>query len=327
MENNQEQNQDQNEPIEIDSWEKAFAAIDQREEETTKEVSTSKPDSNNASDTVTETSDEDTNAFSNVEDNSNGTEGELGDDSSILGTNGTEDQSDTENYQIDEHFIDEYKASLDEEIKDQVVKDVAEAYIKEGVRNNNGKLGATIRDKDICKYDDDKVPHFYNPETGREFSGDNPRKQAQEWVDAYNKELAEVFNKTCSEYYDTIADSKTGSLKVLEFESKYNSLDPIRKSMFDSIIEDYEVKDSDGDVVSYSCNLDRALEAVNRQVRVIQSSFGSKSESKPAGPAIDMPNTGKTHKVKKEHPEFKSVAEALEWEQDQLLEKQKKGKH
>jgi len=212
-----------------------------------------------------------------------------------------------------------------EDIRQRTLTDVAQAYIRQGARHQGNRLGANISDPDICKRDSDGVPRFYNPETGREFTGDNPRRQAQEWVDDYNRELAEAFNKTCSDYSQRLMDQEGGRLAVIEFAPKYKALDPVRRSMLDSILEDYEVTDSNGDVVSYSCDLDKALAAVNRQVAVIQRQYGqqaAKPKAEPSGPALDTPSTsgGKGDSAK---PQFKSIAEAMEWEQDQILARMK----
>lgn len=217
-----------------------------------------------------------------------------------------------------------YRESFMEDIRSRTIRDVAQAYIRKGARNTNGVLGATINDPDICKRDErDGMPRFYNPETGREFTGDNPRAQAQEWVDSYNRELADAYNKTCAEYSKQLMDKEGGRLAVIEFAPKYRALDPVRQAMLDSLLEDYEVTDENGDVVSYSCDLDKALAAVNRQVQVIQARYGQQAAAQqpkpaePSGPALDTPST--TGAQPGGRPQFKSLEEAMEWEQDQAL--------
>lgn len=213
------------------------------------------------------------------------------------------------------------------DIRERTINDVVQAYIKQGARHVDGKLGATINDPDVCKRDRDGVPRFYNPETGREFTGDNPRRQAQEWVEDYNKELAAAFNRTCAEYSKRLLDQEGGRLAVIEFAPKYKALDPVRRSMFDSIIEDYEVEDGDGNVIGYSCDLDKALAAVNRQVSVIKSRFANQQtapKAAPSGPVLDTPNSAGSKPGESNKPEFKSLAEAMEWEQDQIIARRKK---
>ena len=241
----------------------------------------------------------------------------------------TDEGLDWDDLDISEDGITEYRESLMEDIRERTLTDVANAYIKQGARNTNGRLGATINDPDVCKRDRDGVPRFYNPETGREFTGDNPRRQAQEWVDDYNRELSEAFNKTCQQYERQLMEREGGRLAIIEFAPKYKALDPVRRSMLESIIEDYEVTDDDGNIVAYSCDLDKALAAVNRQVRVIQQRFskqGAAAPAKPSGPALDTPSVGSTGGGGDGKPQFKSIAEAMEWEQDRLLERMKGSK-
>lgn len=220
--------------------------------------------------------------------------------------------------------VEAYRESFTKDIKDRVLRDVTKAYIDRGARNVNGRLGASINDPDVCKRDRDGVPRFYNPETGREFTGDNPRRQAQEWVDDYNRELGDAFNKTCQDYEAKLMQEEGGKLAVIEFAPKYQALDEVRKFMLDSILEDYEVTDSDGNVVAYSCDLDKALAAVNRQVAALQG-YGrqraqTKSAAPPSGPVLDTPSTAAGQQGGVTKPEFKSLAEAMEWEQNRLLE-------
>lgn len=220
--------------------------------------------------------------------------------------------------------VEAYRESFTKDIKDRVLRDVTKAYIDRGARNVNGRLGASINDPDVCKRDRDGVPRFYNPETGREFTGDNPRRQAQEWVDDYNRELGDAFNKTCQDYEAKLMQEEGGKLAVIEFAPKYQALDEVRKFMLDSILEDYEITDSDGNVIAYSCDLDKALAAVNRQVAALQGYGRQRAQAKPAtppsGPALDTPSTNTGQHGSTARPEFKSLAEAMEWEQNRLLE-------
>ena len=239
------------------------------------------------------------------------------------GADGGEDEDlDWIGVDLTEDEIKQQRESFLDDIRERTITDVTKAYIKQGVRNTNGRLGATLNDPDICKRDRDGVPRFYNPETGREFTGDNPRRQAQEWVDDYNRELADAFNRTCTDYSKKLMDKEGGRLAIIEFAPKYKQLDPVRRSMFESIIEDYEVTDDSGNIVAYSCDLDKALAAVNRQVKVIQERFANqqrKAPAAPTGPVLDTPSTGSQPADGSGKPQFKSLAEAMEWEQDQLL--------
>ena len=234
---------------------------------------------------------------------------------------------------VSEDDIKKYKDDLSEKLRDQATREVAQEFIKRGIRNTRGVLGATLDDPDICKRDADGVPHFFNPETGAEFRGDNPRRQAQEWVDDYNKELARVFNEACEQYEKELAKDSTPALAVVEFAPTYEKLDPIRKGMLDNVIQDYEVKDSDGKVVGYSCDLNKALALVERQITMIQSYAKEQAQQKPTeqpqagqadkGPALDMKTSSGAIPSTTDAPP-QSLAEAMERQQDLLLSQLKK---
>jgi len=318
-----------------DPWAAAFAALDREDEKAAEAASdtgdggggegvqggdSDLPDADKADDG------EDT-AAPAARDGS-GPEGVPGGPGDLGGADGAEDEGfDWGDLDVSQEGVDRFKKELLDDINQRTITDVAKAYINHGARHTNGRLGATIDDPDICKRDSDGVPRFYNPDTGREFTGDNPRRQAQEWVDDYNRDLANKFNSTCEGYSKKLLEQENPRIAVLEFAPTYNGLDPVRRSMLDSIIEDYEVTDSNGDIIGYSCDLNKALAAVNRQVRVIQQRYAKQAaqtpKEGPSGPALDTPSVGSNGDNGSQRPQFKSVAEAMEWEQDQILARMK----
>ena len=310
---------------EADPWAVAFAALGRQDEEAAEAA----PDTGegDGSGDVGDTEGADGSEGAAAPEGADGGEPEVlpGGSGDLDGAGGAEDAGlDWDGIDVSEDKVKEFRESFLSDIKERTINDVVQAYINKGARHQGNRLGATISDPDICKRDRDGVPRFYNPETGREFTGDNPRRQAQEWVDDYNRELADAFNRTCQDYSQRLMDEEGGKLAVIEFAPKYRALDPVRRAMLDSILEDYEVTDSDGDVVAYSCDLDKALAAVNRQVAVIQRQYSSRQAQQqqqakqPTGPALDTPST-QGGQQGGGRPQFKSIEEAMEWEQDQIL--------
>lgn len=318
-----------------DDWAAAFAALDKKDEEDSEaSVGGDAVGGDGGDKDVPDTDDADQGEGTPSPEAGDGGDAEVmpGGPGDLGGEDSQEDvRFDWNDLDVSEESIKNFRDSLMEDIKQRTITDVAREYVRQGARNTNGRLGATINDPDVCKRDRDGVPRFYNPETGREFTGDNPRRQAQEWVDDYNRELADAFNKTCADYSNKLLESEGARLAVVEFAPKYQQLDPMRRSMFEAIIEDYEVTDKDGDVIGYSCDLDKALAAVNRQVSAIQRRYASthtqqaKPTTPPTGPVLDTPSTN-GNLGSNAKPQFKSIAEAMEWEQDQILAKMRNGK-
>lgn len=322
----QETHEDQVGEVPVDPWVAAFAALDQKDEADTEAA----PDTGGQQGAVpmadADQADQGMGPADAEPDDGAEPEEMPGGPGDLGGDDSPEDEGlDWDGIDLSEDEVKEYRESFVADIRERTINDVVKAYIDRGVRHQGNRLGATINDPDVCKRDRDGVPRFYNPETGREFTGDNPRRQAQEWVDDYNRELSDAFEKTCQDYSQKLLNEEGGRLAVIEFAPKYKALDPVRRSMFESIIEDYEVTDKDGNVVSYSCDLDKALAAVNRQVKKIQEQFAKQAapapKPAPTGPALDTPSTTGASQGGK--PQFKSLAEAMEWEQDQILAKRR----
>ncbi len=313
----------------VDPWEAAFAALNKKPEDNVEAVASAGEPGENGSgdDTGSAGGQRELSDQTDGEDNV-GSQGDNGGFDPDLGRAGVEDVEPGEDLfsSLGSQDVEQYRTELNERVRNQAIDEIAKEFVKRGVRNTNGILGATMDDKDVCKRDEDGVPHFFNPETGQEFRGDNPRRQAQEWVDDYNKELARVFNNACAEYEKHLLKDAAPSIAVMEFAPKYRKLDDIRKGMFDDVISDYEVKDSSGKVIGYSCDLDKALALVERQIVRIQNYAKSKQSQQtqqPSGPALDM-KTSSGAIASGEQSAPKSLAEAMERLQDAQLAKIKR---
>lgn len=244
---------------------------------------------------------------------------------------------------------------LQSRVEERAVQETAELMLTRTdpngnpvVRSSNGVLGATINDPDIYRRDENGVPQFFNPDTGRPFTGDNPRAQAKQWVEDYNEEMRDAFNQIAQRRMEELEQEVAPAIALAKFTPTYDALDPVRQSMLDGIIGDYEVFDSKGKHIGYSCDLDKALAQVNRQVSNIKAqreaqraatgvsgasneihagqgvatpaqSVPSAGEIPPSGPAMDMKVGASTDSGVKPS-EFKSLAEAMEYEQSKQLE-------
>lgn len=325
------ENKEKPEETQVDPWAAAFAALEQKDEKPSAQT----PDDGSGSDepgqrgesqaeggAAPEPDADDNQAGARVDD-----DGSVGDDPGAGDDGGVDGQSDLGMEFSDEDVAASIKG-IDEEVEKQAIEDVAQAMKQSGkIRvTKAGKLGASIDDPDIYTKDEDGVPTYINPETGRPFTGDNPRAQAKQWVEDYNKELEQAFNKIAAQRVDELKKEKEPIVRTLKFAKTYKGLNDVQRDMLDSIIEDYEVKDKDGNAIGYSCDLDKALAQVNRQIEKLTNRGRAlhPAETKPAptSPAVDMPQS--TTSGENKPPEFKNLAEAMAWQQDQLLKKRGK---
>ena len=174
--------ENQGNQVPVDPWAAAFAALDQAGKEDPEAAAGSTGGSDDGSSTDSGSADgEGSDNLAGSDSSSD--EGNAGGLDSVV-------RGDTEEANnafggftgVTEESIQQYENESNERIRNRAIEEIAQEFVSRGIRNNNGMLGATLDDPDICKRDEDGVPRFYNPETGREFTGDNPRRQAQEWV-------------------------------------------------------------------------------------------------------------------------------------------------
>jgi hypothetical protein len=311
----------------IDSWEAAFAALEQRNKKEPEET----PADRDGQPDAGESGQAEGTSGSDAEPVAEGQSDDAQLDGTDTGGSGAVDGAAREtvsefDYSAEE--VNETISSIESSIEDQAVSDVANAMKASGkIRvTRDGKLGASINDPDIYTKDEDGVPTYINPETGRPFTGDNPRAQAKQWVDDYNAELEQAFNKIAKQRIDELKKENEPIVRTLKFAETYKKLNDVQRDMLDSLIEDYEVKDEDGNAIGYSCDLDKALAQVNRQISKLTERGKAlhPKQDKPAStePALDMPQS--TGSSENKPPQFKSLAEAMSWSQDQMLKKGRK---
>lgn len=312
----------------IDSWEAAFAALEQRNKKESEETPANRDGQLDAG----ESGQTEGTSGSDAEPVAEGQSDDAQLDDTDAGGSGAADGAAGEtvsefDYSAEE--VNETISSIESSIEDQAVSDVANVMKASGkIRvTRDGKLGASINDPDIYTKDEDGVPTYINPETGRPFTGDNPRAQAKQWVDDYNAELEQAFNKIAKQRIDELKKEKEPIVRTLKFAETYKKLNDVQRDMLDSLIEDYEVKDEDGNAIGYSCDLDKALAQVNRQISKLtergKALHPKQEKPAPTEPALDMPQS--TGSSENKPPQFKSLAEAMSWSQDQML-KQRKGR-
>lgn len=218
-----------------------------------------------------------------------------------------------------------YTASIEEKAIDETARlflDRADDKGNKLIRQKDGKLGATLSDPDIYRVDPQTgAASFYNPDTGKPFTGDNPRAQAKQWVEAYNESLRDAFNELAGKRQAELEKESAPVIQLLKFMPKYEKLDPVRRQMLDALLDGDEILDEKGKCIGYNTDLDRALDRVNRQVAAIKASQPKPEPKPPTSPALDLPSVGGGSR---DTGRFKTLAEALEAQQDAQLSKLKK---
>lgn len=185
------------------------------------------------------------------------------------------------------------------------------------VFNENGVRQASIND--LYQRDERGRVTFTNPDDpDRPFAS---RYEAQQWVDSYNAQVKAEWNKYAMEVRQRYVQDTMPAVRLMQFAPEYDAMDPKAQEVMDEIIAPYQVKDSSGMVIGFSCD----LRAAKQQAEKLCSMFGASAQqaapaapaAQPAsGPALDMRTSGTgNHQNAKEEP--KNLADAFKILNDQ----------
>lgn len=187
------------------------------------------------------------------------------------------------------------------------------------VFKENGINQVTIND--LYQRDDRGRVTFTNPDDpDRPFSN---RQEAQQWVDAYNSQVKQEWNKYAVEVRDRYMQDTMPAMRLMQFAPIYDSMDSKAQEIMDQIIEPYQVKDNSGMVIGFSCDLN----AAKAQAEKLCSMFGEKPQAQqqiqqapPSGPALDARTSGSSNPQNDVH-EPKNLQDAFKM----IKEQKKKG--
>ena len=137
---------------------------------------------------------------------------------------------------------------------------------------------------------------FRNPDDpNRPFSS---RQEAQMWIDSYNSQYEAAFKSTVDGYRGELVKTVAPTARMLAFAPKADAMDEDTLAIFDELIQPYEIKDRQGRVRGYRCDLDAAH---TQAVRIVERMKGKASQANTskavetaqkaveasAGPALD----------------------------------------
>ncbi len=196
------------------------------------------------------------------------------------------------------------------------VQDAAKYYANESFKQQG--IG-TFSLNELYQASQDGVVTFINP--------DNPNKpfesraQAQEWVDAWNRQVANEYNTTVARYEQELIKEQLPSLQLIAFAPQMEKMDDITSDIFNELLEDHEVYDSNGDIVGYNVDLAATAKRASNMAKNFTTKYeSSKARANVQTPAVDIKSSssGQGSNLSKEP---KTLGEAM-----QMYEQSKKGK-
>ena len=222
------------------------------------------------------------------------------DDSGDAVDGGSASYPDTAQYQASQQAI-------VNQLNQQAIAQARRQFQKDGIRE--------FTMDDIYERQQDGRVIYRNPDDpNRPFAN---RMEAQQWIDSFNKQVQSALLKTATEIRDKNAKAAMPALRLLQFAPVYDVMDPAIREVFDDLIEDYEVKNRNGKVVGYSCDLEKmAMKAArlakkyNNSPRKAKVNGKVKKSGPQKSPALDTRSHG-TAAGSKDDKEPATLEEAM----------------
>lgn len=168
---------------------------------------------------------------------------------------------------------------------------------------------------DLYQRDESGRVLFENPdEPDRPFTS---RAEAKEWINAFNEEIDEAWNKYAREYQYSFMKDIEPAMEMFQFGPEYEKMSKAEQDIFDEITNPYIITDEDGTSIGYSCDLNKMKNvAVNICAKMNQSNLqgqggAQNQQATTSGPALDATTSGSNSAQGNSSEEPKNIQDAM----------------
>lgn len=207
----------------------------------------------------------------------------------------------------------DYAKAVTQRIKAQAEREVKAQFAKDKKRK--------ITAMDLRQVDDNGNITYYNPDNPNQPFRDNQYRnalsQAREWADNYNARVDADFRQSMNKRIGELAQAVKPTVDFIRFSNEVLPyLNDNEVECLDMLIERYEIKSRNGDVIGYNCNLYQEAAIARKmaaQYTAKQQQGGSQQQpSVPATqPAVDMNTASSTANAQATPQAPKNLNEAM----------------
>lgn len=183
---------------------------------------------------------------------------------------------------------DGYEGADYQALQDQLTAEVNQAAIHQAVAEYQRDGIRPITMNDLYRRDESTGRVVYqNPDDPtRPFSS---RMEAQQWIDSFNSQLRQEVQARARAVSRELSKQMAPARRLLAFAPTFDAMDARTREVFDDLIEGYEVYNQQGEVVGYSCDLNKAAERARRMAAKYGRSGDGASKARAAQPEARTP--------------------------------------
>lgn len=250
------------------------------------------------------------------QDDADGDVGDGGDDSDDAEEEEDDDEAlDDDGQDADGGPGDGYAGADYQALQDQLIAEVNQAAMRQAVAEYQRDGIRPITMNDLYQRDQStgRVTYINPDDSSRPFSS---RMEAQQWIDSFNSQLRQEIQARARAVSRELSEQMAPARRLLAFAPTFDAMDAQTREVFDDLVEGFEVRNQQGDVVGYTCDLNRMAERARRMAE----KYGRKSGGNGAArreeqrkPAEDLRSHGSASARRKDpNREPKDLNEAFE---------------
>lgn len=202
------------------------------------------------------------------------------------------------------------------EMSDRIFK-IAQREVKAQFAKDNKRH---ITAMDLRQIDDKGNVTYYNPDNPNQPFRDNQYRnalsQAREWADNYNARVDADYEQTLNKRMGELAQAVKPSIDFMRFSNDVLPyLSDAEVQCLDMLVERYEIKDKQGNVIGYKCDLYEEAALAKRMAAQYTSQQEPMQQSQNAQPqtqpAVDMNTASSAANAAAAQKEPKNINEAM----------------
>lgn len=250
------------------------------------------------------------------QDDADGDVGDGGDDSDDNEEEEDDDEAlDDEGQDADGGPGDGYAGADYQALQDQLTAEVNRAAMQQAVAEYQRDGIRPITMNDLYQRDQStgRVTYINPDDSSRPFSS---RMEAQQWIDSFNSQLRQEIQARARAVSRELSEQMAPARRLLAFAPTFDAMDAQTREVFDDLVEGFEVCNQRGDVVGYTCDLNRMAERARRMAEKYGRKGGGNGATRreeQRKPAEDLRSHGSASARRKDpNREPKDLNEAFE---------------
>ena len=183
---------------------------------------------------------------------------------------------------------DDYEGADYQALQDQLTSEIQHAAMQQAVAEYQRDGVRPITMNDLYQRDQatGRVTYINPDDRSRPFSS---RMEAQQWIDSFNSQLRQEIQTRARAVSRELSKQMAPARRLLAFAPTFDAMDAQTREVFDDLVEGFEVRNQQGEVVGYTCDLNRMAKRARRMAEKYGRRGGGTAKARTEKPERRTP--------------------------------------